>query len=417
MAQTPQTTVAAPVHGLSEDNVYDVTDWRVPGSRVTAKSDIGIVINSIIADIKRRQPRQADKPGAVIYIPPGTYSLKTRVVVDVSFLCIRGSGHGFTSLSIRYNTADTSAWHEINPGGSHIRVENTDGNKEAFIVQRSGDPRLSSVEFENFCLDGVAFTGSQNSYRNGKVGIRFASDTDSIRVRGMGAVYLEHAIIVNNADALDISGNFLAECGNAIELTGAGQASKVSDNHIGSGPIGFSIFAEGHDGLLITGNNIFPRGIDSVHLKNCYRCNVSSNRMESFYPGSITLEGNSKENLISSNMFERQVETYGPFIGVGNGLTDDFGVVQINGDGNTITSNHVTLIIPTEQVTPAGGVAAVFRVKTGDQNLIGANHVISNLQLHTVVLDPGTTNSHVFDSGTADQLLAGTTSYGFRPTP
>ncbi|HWU46291.1 MAG TPA: NosD domain-containing protein [Humibacter sp.] len=399
-----------------ESNVYDVTDWKTPGKPIDPQYDLGAVINSIIADIKLRQTSQADKPGAVIYIPPGTYSLKTRVVVDVSFLTIRGSGHGFTSLSIRYNS-DTTGWHEINPGGSHVKVENTDGNAEAFIVSRSGNPRLSAVAFENFCLDGVSFGSDQNSYRNGKVGIRFATDNDSVRVRGMGMVYLEHALLIQGPDALDVSGNLLAECGTCIMIVGGSQASKISDNHLGAGPVGFSIFAENSNGLLITGNNIFPRGIDSVHIKNSFRSNISSNRLQSFYPGSITLEGDCKENLISSNMFERQVETYGPFIGIGNGLDDDFGVVQVNGDGNTITANHVTLIIPPDQVKPTGGTAAIFRIKNGDQNLIGTNHVISNLSVHTVVLDAGTTNSHVFDSGTEAQLLANSTSYGFRPTP
>jgi len=416
----PDATVAKGANASNASNasnVYDVTDWKVRGRRVTAQSDLGAVINDIIADVKRHQPNQADKPGAVIYIPPGTYSLKTRVVVDISYLTIRGSGHGITSLSIRYNAGVTSGWKEINPGGSHVRVELTDGNREAFLVSRQGDPRLSAVTFENFCLDGLSFGADENSYRNGKVGIRFATATDATRVRGMGMVYLEHGLIVQDADALDVSGNFIAECGSCIELTGSGQASKVTDNHLGAGPIGFSIFAEGHNGLLITSNNIFPRGIDAVHLKNCYRSSISANRLHSFYPGMITLEGNCKENLIASNVLERQVETFGPFIGVGNGRDDLFGVVQVNGDGNTITANHVSLIMPPEQVAPAGATAAVFRVQSGDQNQIGANHVITNLTVHTVVLDAGTTNSHVFDSGTEAQFRTASPSFGFRPTP
>ena len=35
----------------------------------------------------------------------------------------------------------------------------------------------------------------------------------------------------------------------------------------------------------------------------------------------------------------------------------------------------------------------------------------------SVVLDAGTTNSHVFDSGTEAQFSTASTSYGFRPTP
>ena len=400
-----------------DTNIYDVTDWKTHGKPIDARDDIGAVINSIINDIKQRQSTQESKPGAVIYIPPGDYSLKSRVVVDISYLTIRGSGHGFASLSIRFNTEDTSAWHELHPGGSHIRVENTDGESEAFLVSREGAPRLSGVIFENFCLDGTGFDGDQNSYENGKTGIRFATDNDACRVRDMGMVYLEHALINSGADALDVSGNFLTECGNCIELVGAGQATMVNNNHLGAGPKGYSLLAENHNGLLITGNNIFPRGIDSVHLRGCFRSNVSSNRLHSFYAGMVTLSGTSKENLISSNMFERQVEGFPPFIDVDNGLDDDFGVVQINGDGNTVSSNHVTLIIPPERLKPSGTVPVIFRVASGDRNQIGNNHVISNLDVHTVRLDAGTTNSHVFDSGSEEQFVSDSDSFGFRPTP
>lgn len=90
--------------------IYDVTTWVIPGSpAITAYNDIGAIMNNIIADIKLQQPSQASKPGAVIYIPPGDYSLKTRVVVDLSYLQIKGSGHGFTSSSIRYNSGSTAS--------------------------------------------------------------------------------------------------------------------------------------------------------------------------------------------------------------------------------------------------------------------------------------------------------------------
>jgi inulin fructotransferase (DFA-I-forming) len=52
--------------------VYDVTTWSVPGNpSASPYNDIGLVINSIIADIKSQQTSQASKPGGVIYIPPG----------------------------------------------------------------------------------------------------------------------------------------------------------------------------------------------------------------------------------------------------------------------------------------------------------------------------------------------------------
>ncbi len=85
-----------------------------------------------------------------------------------------------------------------------------------------------------------------------------AGANDSFRITGMGFVYLEHALTIYNADALSIHDNFIAECGSCIELRGWGQASKVTDNLIGAGFKGHSIYAENHGGLLITANNIFP---------------------------------------------------------------------------------------------------------------------------------------------------------------
>ncbi len=244
---------------MAGKNYYDVTDWNTGNPY----EDIGEVINSIIADIKCRQSEadveEGGKPGAVIYIPSGDYHLRTQVVIDISYLKIMGSGHGFVSSSIRYNLPE-SEWadlHEVWPGGSRILVEISakDTGEEAagaaFYVERNGNPRISSVEFENFCIDGLHFTddGSgvenpENTYTNGKTGIYVASAQDSFRLTGMGIVYLEHGVTIYHADALSVHDNFIAECGNCLELRGWGQASKITDNLMGAGYKGYSIYAQ-----------------------------------------------------------------------------------------------------------------------------------------------------------------------------
>src|SRR5690606_8886866 len=217
-----------------------VTEWPVGDPF----DDVGEVINSIIADIRARQTatdeNDGGKPGAVIYLPPGDYRLRTQVVVDVSFLRIEGSGHGFTSSSIRFNVPEEE-WadlHELWPGGSRVLVDIPSGARTdeasgaAFYVAREGSPRISSVEFVGFCIDGLHFEedGSglhpENTYRNGKTGIYVASANGSFRINGMGLVYLEHGVTIHHADALSIHDNFIAECGSCIELRGWGQASK-----------------------------------------------------------------------------------------------------------------------------------------------------------------------------------------------
>ena len=69
-------------------NYYDVTQWPIGN----AQEDIGQVINSILEDLKAHQSQtdfhEGGKPGAVIYLPPGDYHLRTQVVIDRSYVKI-----------------------------------------------------------------------------------------------------------------------------------------------------------------------------------------------------------------------------------------------------------------------------------------------------------------------------------------
>lgn len=399
-----------------QQNVYDVTKWQVrsrPG--LTARDDIGAVINDIIADVKRRQPDRAAKPGAAIVIPPGDYDLRTPVVVDISFLTIAGYGHGFNSLSIRYN-ADTTGWMELNPGGSHVRVL-TPASTAAFAVRREASPRLSGIVFRDFCLDGVAFEPDQNSYRNGRTGIEVSTDNDSLHITGMGFVYLERALVVRGADALRVHDNMIAECGSCVELTGAGQATTVSDNLMGAGPNGPTIRAENHEGLLVTGNSLFPRGRSLVELSGCNRSSVTANRMQGFYPGMVRLVDGCKENLVTANHLRRGVEGFPPFLGVSNGLDDLYGVLHLRGDNNLVSDNLIAYDVPPDRINPTGAEPTMILVAGGDHNLIALNHVVRNVPAQHVVLDGSTTRSKVLDSGAENEITSYTQDVAIRPTP
>ena len=378
---------------MASQNYYNVTEWNTGDPY----EDIGVVINSIIADIKARQTERdvlsGGKPGAVIYIPPGDYHLKTQVVIDLSYLKIQGSGHGFTSSSIRFNTpADQLArWHEIWPGGSRILVDLEPGIDEAsgaaFYVRREGEPRISSVEFSGFCIDGLHFVDRgfpvndpENTYRNGKTGIYIASAHDSFKITGMGMIYLEHGVTVYQADAMSIHDNFIAECGSCIELRSYGQASKITDNLIGAGYNGYSIYAQNFGGLLVTANNVFPRGTSSVHFSGVVRSSVTSNRFHSFYPGMLVFEGNCSENLIASNHFLRDHEPWPPMFGVDNGLDDGFGLLRIEGNNNSIIANHISETIDRQYLRPEGIVPVIIRLVRGTGNYIASNHIVATTQ-------------------------------------
>lgn len=429
------------------ENRYDVTAW----SHGDPYDDVGAVINSIIADVKDRQSSadaaDGGKPGAVIHLPPGDYRLRTPVLIDISFLRIEGSGHGFTSSSIRFNVPEEkqAALHELWPGGSRVLVDVQDA---AFRVARTGNPRISSVEFVDFCIDGLHFTGSgpvgpENSYVNDKTGIRVEDANDSFRITGMGLVYLEHALEIWYADALTVHDNFIAECGNCIELRGWGQASKITDNLIGAGPWGHSIYAENHGGLLITANNVFPRGDSSVHLHGVTRSSITANRLHSFYPGMLRIDAESSENLVSSNHLLRDHEPWTPFFGVDNGLDDDFGLLRIEGSDNSVIGNHISEIVDSRQLWPVGTTPVAIRVVSGSGNYVATNHVVAKdvsatqsdscftaqvdallttegsleLAVTTVMVDAGSVGNTILDSGTASQVVLDSAANAFRPTP
>lgn len=444
------------------ENYYDVTEWGLGNAR----EDIGAVINSILADVRKRQTNnnacEGGKPGAVIYIPPGDYHLRTQVVIDISYLKIMGSGHGFVSSSIRYNLPreQWSGLHEVWPGGSRILVElaAAEGAAEetgaAFYVGREGAPRISSVEFENFCIDGLHFVedGSgiknpENTYVNRKTGIYVACAQDSFRINGMGLVYLEHGITIYHADALSIHDNFIAECGNCIEMRGWGQASKITDNLLGAGFKGYTIFAQDFGGLLITSNNIFPRGASSVYFEHVSRSSVSSNRFHSFYPGMLVLADNCSENLVSSNHFLRDNEPWAPMTACDNGLDDGYGLLHIHGKNNTITANHISETIAHASVKPKGSKPVIIHLAAGEGNYIAGNHIAATtdsnreepaasercfasqvdalirtdemipLDVITVLVEKEAVNNTILDSGRWDQVVVDRTSNAFRPTP
>ncbi len=443
---------------MASKNYYDVTEWPVGNPY----EDIGEVINSIIADIKGRQTdtdvNKGGKPGAVIYIPPGDYHLGSQVVIDISYLKIMGSGHGFTSSSIRFNTSENE-WadlHELWPGGSRILVDiplevNDEEYKgAAFYVERSGNPRISSVEFSNFCIDGLHFiedgggeTNPENTYTNGKTGIYVASACDSFRITGMGFVYLEHGITIYHADALTIHDNFIAECGNCIELRGWGQASKITDNLIGAGFKGYSIYAQNFGGLLITSNNVFPRGASSIYFDGVTRSSITNNRLHSFYPGMVVFRENCSENLVSSNHFLRDHEPWTPFLGIDNGLDDLYGLLYISGNNNSVIANHFSEVINTQNIKPVGATPVIIRIVSGNGNYISNNHVVATevhakisdscfsaqvealltteasgpLTVTTVLVEKESLQNTILDSGRDAQVVMDKAVNAFRATP
>jgi inulin fructotransferase (DFA-I-forming) len=390
--------------------VYDVTTFA--GS-VSPYVDVGTVMNEIIADIKAQQTTQTTRPGAVIYIPPGHYDLKTRVVIDISHLQIKGSGHGFLSQAIRDET-NTTGWFETLPGGSHIRQLNSDGKTEAFLISRAGSPgtvgRLNSVEFRDFCINGVAAT-KPYAPGNNKIAISVASDNDSFRIEGMGFCYVRTALRIKGADALTITNNFIAECGSCIELVSGSIVAKITNNYLISAWGGSAIFIENGDNHLIQGNSIVWNA--RIHLKNTQRVSIASNKFLSNWPGMVNMEGTCNDNLVTGNHFTRvDVET-----AAGSNSHDDlFGMVHVSGNNNAVMSNIFSYRVATNLIKPAGATPTIVLVAAGADNFVATNHITSSVPTK-IIVDGISTGTRVIHSARAAQFQSFTTNHVFVATP
>lgn len=377
-------------------NVYDVTTFTSP-TGTSPFSDIGKVINEIMAAIHSSQTTQTTRPGAVIYIPPGHYTLQTTAVIDASFITVKGSGHGFMSLAVRDDHGSPGSWVEVRAGSSHIEIANT--NQTGFRVTRSGSPsangRLNGVVFQDFCIDGIS---ASKPYLpgNGKVGIAVDYDSDALRIEGMGFVYLRDALVIRNADAFNITNNFITECGSAITMSDGSIVGKITNNYLISAWAGNSIFIENNENCVISGNSLLWGA--RIQLKNVHRAVITGNKFVSSFSGMIVHETACHEHLISSNHFRRIFGDGGP------ARNDDlYGMVHLNGNDNSVTSNTFSFDVPVGNIVPSGATPTVVLVKGGARNFLATNKLVSNVAVRHV-LDPSTSQTKVLWSGTAAQL-------------
>lgn len=280
-------------------------------------------------------------------------------------------------------------------------------------MARSGSPtvvgRLNSIEFRDFCIDGVS---SSKPYTpgNGKTGILAETDNDAFRIEGMGFVYLTHALVIRGADAPYITNNFIVECGSCVELLGASQVARITNNFLISAWAGSAVLAENAEGLLISGNSLLWYG--SIRLVNTKRSSITANKFVSSWPGMVILEAGSDENLISSNQFFR-TDTESS---INNGKDDYFGLLHLNGNNNTVTANHFSYGVATQFIRPAGAVPTIVLVRSGTRNYLASNNIVSNVPAR-VVLDASTTETRIIYSAQDSQIQAFTTNYSKVPTP
>ena len=160
------------------------------------------------------------------------------------------------------------------------------------------------------------------------------------------------------------------------------------------------------------GNNMFPAGTSMVHLKNSSQCSIAQNRLNSFFPGMINMEGTNNEHLIASNHFWRQSGAELAYDG-GVGRDELYGEVFLLGSNNMVSGNHFSYDVPASRITPSSSTTpTMILVKSGAGNFLSNNHFVSGVTVNSVVLDGSTTGSKILDSGERIEIFDYTVPHG-----
>lgn len=126
-----------------------------------------------------------------------------------------------------------------------------------------------------------------------------------------------------------------------------------------------------------------------------------------------------------------------------NNLMDDFGLLSIEGNDNSVIGNHFSEIIDEEYLRPTGIKPIIIRIKKGNHNYISNNNFVAaeanaktgdsayaaqvnslllveerkTLNIVTVLVDESSNSNTILDSGYESQVEMNKDRNSFRPLP
>lgn len=355
--------------------------------------------------------------GREIYCGPGRRLLNNPVnLQDKNYITIYGNGKGIRS-NIEYEKAPPAGNGAVTtyPGGSaqfSIGVNNT----IAFSL-----PATSTTNYRSSgnVIKGLTISG-HNSPSVTQYGISIQSDNDGytisdnciINVRGFG-------INIKGNDALDMHGNWIAECRSPLFMNG-GKESKVENNIFGGMPTGITCDIQDQIRLNFTGNNLAPDGYTALNLLNVRNGVFSGNIITGRFAGLVTMF-TSNLNIFSGNTFRvpnDEVTDWTTGKGAWASTNYDpqnrdilYGVIYLSGSNDNIFSDC------TLQAYVSGTNPVVIRLKSPSLNNIFSNIrlVMASASTQAITIEAGSNNNQfmnasrsteVANSGTNTQFIA-----------
>ena len=146
-------------------------------------------------------------------------------------------------------------------------------------------------------------------------------------------------------------------------------------------------------------------------------------------------------------IFLRDNEPWAPMLEYDNGLDDLYGILCISGNNNSVIANHISEIIHTQSIKPAGAKPVIIHIVSGKGNYISDNHIVATteatdeqtkasdscfsaqvdaltttdklvaLDVTAVLVEKESVQNTILDSGSEGQVIIDRTVNAFRATP
>lgn len=361
--------LVAVLFALSLPNVHGQVRGEFLITNYGAKGDYAFDNAPIINDLIANLP---DSGGSIV-IPHGNFLINSPIVVDKSFVTIRGLG-----------------------GGSRLVVAGEAG--EGILVP-GGAPRLSG-----FTVRDLEITGA--NWDIPRVGIYLDRANDGTHFNALVCTNLQRGIFVREGDAFRIVGCSITNCESALQML-LGFQGVVNRNHFAGFSGGQAVQFEGMDRVQFTGNVIMPDGAVALKLIGVDSFNVSGNTITTFYTGAIEVAGNM--NSFSGNNITA-VLVDGEWLADPRSRDNLWGLVRIEGNDNTFTSTSIMSWQPVNDVR--------INVLNGDRNILRDLTIAANGSNKKISVHPSTRDTRITHCGVPSEIqLNGNSSARVRFDP
>jgi hypothetical protein len=357
--------MAAPLHAAE----FLITDHGAVGNN---SFDNAPVINNLINALPAE--------GGVIVIPAGDFRIHSPIQIGgKSNVTIRGINYGQRS------NVDPAPPGVAGPAGGSKIILGT--GVQHGIAVFNGSPSIGGLIVRDLAIQG----GDGPLYQTG---IFIDRGNSATRIINVSCINTEKGAFIRDANRAVIEDCWIGECQSPLHLM-TGQDNLVADSSFGGQPGGVCCDLNGQQRLIFSGNVIFPDANTGLFLTQSESCNISHNTITGWFTGLVQIEGNM--NTFTNNNVTAVLEPGGSWPADPLGRDDQYGLIRISGNDNTVSSSIVMSWQPANHVR--------VRNHSGDRNLFRNLYIAANGSNRKIFVNsPSTTWTRITLSGWPSEI-------------